>query len=82
MEPPQPGYPGAVAEFEEIIDQGLGLTPLPVLLQQVQDAAGDPLLLAGIAAQMRRRHMTLLEIGELIGMTRTDVYVLLQHAPD
>jgi hypothetical protein len=30
---------------------------------------------------MRRRHMSLQHIGELIGMTRTDVYVLLQHAP-
>ncbi|MCW2608255.1 MAG: hypothetical protein JWO60_2948 [Frankiales bacterium] len=71
-----------MADFEEVIDQGLGLTPLAVLLEQVRDAAGDPLLLAGIAAQMRRRHMSLQDIGERIGMTRTDVYVLLQHAPD
>lgn len=70
-----------MTDFDEVIDQGLGLTPLPVLLDQVREAAGDPLQLAGIAAQMRRRHMSLQHIGELIGMTRTDVYVLLQHAP-
>jgi hypothetical protein len=70
-----------VADFDEVIDEGWGLVPLPVLLQQVDAADGDPLRLAPVAARMRDRHMSLQQIGAIIGMTPTDVHVLLQHAP-
>lgn len=70
-----------MTDFEEVIDHGLGLTPLESLLEQVAAAEGDPVQLAVVAHAMRQRFMSLQAIGERIGMTRNDVFLLLRNVP-
>jgi hypothetical protein len=74
-------HPQHVGQFEEIIDHGLGLTPLDALLEQARAAKGDPVQLAAVAHRMRQRLMSLQTIGDHIGMTRADVYLLLRNLP-
>lgn len=84
---PERNLPGAagevryVAQFDEVIDHGLGLTPLDALLEHVAAAEGDPVQLAVVAHRMRQRFMSLQAIGEHIGMTRNDVFLLLRSVP-
>lgn len=68
-----------MSQFDEIIDHGLGLTPLDTLLEQGRAAQGDPVQLAAVAHRMRARFMSLQTIGDHIGMTRADVYLLLRN---